>query len=308
MDASLIHNHEMNEDSPVKKPTNLQIADVLDRIADMLEVQDANPFRVRAYREGADEIRSLDTRAANFVEEHRLDDLKALPKIGDGIAAIIAEFVSTGRSGLLQELQTKSLPEAALMQVPGIGQELASRVVEQLQVNSLEELETAAHDGRLETVEGFGPRRVKGIRTALAGMLSRSALSKQQDRTAKQQSKGNEWPSVALLLEIDSEYRQRAKKDELHKIAPRRFNPDHEAWLPVMHTKRQGWSFTVMYSNTAQAHQLAKTDDWVVIYYEQADKEQQNTVVTETQGALKGKRVVRGRDAESQEYYRVRTG
>jgi hypothetical protein len=53
---------------------------------------------------------------------------------------------------------------------------------------------------------------------------------------------------------------------------------------------------------------LAKTDDWVVIYYEQADKEQQNTVVTETQGALKGKRVVRGRDAESQEYYRVRIG
>jgi putative hydrolase len=139
-------------------------------------------------------------------------------------------------------------------------------------------------------------------------MLSRSALAKQQDRTAKIQSQSKEWPSVALLLEIDREYRKRVKKDELHKIAPRRFNPDHEVWLPVMHTKRQGWSFTVMYSNTAQAHQLAKTDDWVVIYYEQADKEQQNTVVTETQGALKGKRVVRGRDAESQEHYRVRIG
>jgi hypothetical protein len=192
------------------------------------------------------------------------------------------------------------------MQVPGIGQQLAKRVVKQLKISSLEDLETAAHDGRLEAVKGFGPQRVKGIQTVLAGMLSRSALAKQQDRTAKKES--NEWPSVALLLEIDREYRRRAQRDELHKIAPRRFNPDHETWLPVMHTKRQGWSFTVMFSNTAQAHQLAKTDDWAVIYYEQADKEQQNTVVTETQGLLKGKRVVRGRDAESQEFYRARSG
>lgn len=70
-----------------------------------------------------------------------------------------------------------------------------------------------------------------------------------------------------------------------------------------MHTKRSGWQFTALFSNTAQAHKLGKTDDWVVIYYERDGKEGQHTVVTETQGPLKGKRVVRGRDPENQQYY-----
>src|SRR5690606_19168958 len=117
-----------------------------------------------------------------------------------------------------------------------------------------------------------------------------------RERTAgKQQPQSDERPSVELLLEIDAEYRRRAEAGELKKIAPRRFNPDHEEWLPVMHAKRDGWSFTVLFSNTAQAHQLEKTDDWVVIYYEKDGIERQNTVVTETRGPLEGKRVVRGR-------------
>src|SRR5438045_565631 len=83
----------------------------------------------------------------------------------------------------------------------------------------------------------------------------------------------------------------------------RRYNPKGEAWLPVLHTKRQGWTFTALFSNTAQAHDLGKTRDWVVIYYERDGDERQNTVVTETHGPLKGKRVVRGRDSENQQHY-----
>jgi hypothetical protein len=110
---------------------------------------------------------------------------------------------------------------------------------------------------------------------------------------------------VAILLELDAEYRHRAGAGELQRIAPRRFNPQGEAWLPIMHATRQGWKFTVLFSNTARAHELEKTDDWVVIYYQKTGDgdERQNTVVTETSGPLEGKRVVRGRAAETRQYY-----
>lgn len=291
-----------------KEPTNNQIAEVLERIADLLEAEDSNPYRVRAYREGAQTIRSLDQSVAEIVRRDKAEALTKLPTIGSGIAAVIGDYVSSGKSDVLQALEGKTSPADVFAHVPGIGKELAQRIVDQLHIQTLPELEEAAYDGRLDTVEGFGPRRVEGVRSALAGMLSRSAQSRQRERTGdgrKAAQQAEEQPSVELLLAIDEEYRRRAEAGELHQIAPRRFNPEREAWLPVMNTKRQGWEFTALYSNTAQAHELGKTHDWVVIYYERDGKERQNTVVTETQGPLKGKRVVRGRAAENRRYYEV---
>jgi putative hydrolase len=102
-----------------------------------------------------------------------------------------------------------------------------------------------------------------------------------------------------MLLEVDAEYRKASAAGRLPKIAPRRFNPVGEAWLPVLHAERGVWHFTALFSNSAQAHRLGRTRDWVVIYFS-ADRgpEGQRTVVTETQGALAGRRVVRGREAE----------
>lgn len=293
-----------------KKPTNAQIADVLDRIADLLEVQDANPFRVRAYREGAQYLRDLDQSVADHIRRDDTEKLIDLPHIGRGIAAVIGEYVSTGKSGLLDDLEAKVSPEAVIGKVPGIGPELAARIVDKLDIESLPELEEAAHDGRLATVEGFGKRRVEGVLTALAGMLSTSAQARQRSRAPEvkaSDSKSDERPSIELLLKVDADYRKQSEADKLPKITPRRFNPEGEAWLPVMRTKRDGWDFTALFSNTAKAHELEKTGDWVVIYYEKDGKERQNTVVTETQGALKDRRVVRGRDAESRAYYQVGT-
>jgi DNA polymerase (family X) len=69
--------------------------------------------------------------------------------------------------------------------------------------------------------------------------------------------------------------------------------------LPVLHTERDIWHFTALYSNTARAHELGRTDDWVVVYYYDGDhQEGQCTGVTETHGALAGNRVVRGREFE----------
>lgn len=289
-----------------KTPSNTQIAQTLERIADLLEAQDSNPFRIRAYREGAQSIRNHEEPVADFIHQHKVDELKTLPHIGEGIAAVIGEYVSSGQSNLLIDLEAKTSPEDVFSRVPGIGEKLAERLVDQLHIQTLPELEEAVYDGRLAEVEGFGSGRVEGIRTALAGMLDRSARTRQQNRAGNgknsdQTSEDN--PSVELLLEIDAEYRQKAKAGELHKIAPRRFNPNDEAWLPILHTKRDSWDFTVLFSNTAQAHKLEKTDDWVVIYFERNGKERQHTVVSESKGDLKGKRVVRGRDAENKRYY-----
>ncbi len=287
-----------------KGESNAQIAQVLERIADHLEVQNANPFRVRAYREGAETIRNTKKSVASFIHKDQTDKLDDLPNIGSGITAIIGEYISSGKSALLDELEATNTPENLFSNVPGIGRELAGRISDQLHIKTLPELEESAHNGELATVEGFGAKRIDGVKTALAGILNRSARMGQKARTSDSAvPKQGDRPNIELLLDIDADYRKKAEAGKLPKIAPKRFNPKNETWLSILNTKRDNWKFTVMFSNTAQAHKLEKTNDWVVIYFEKDDYEQQHTVVTETKGTLKGKRVVRGREGENQTYY-----
>jgi putative hydrolase len=111
---------------------------------------------------------------------------------------------------------------------------------------------------------------------------------------------------VETILDVDREYRTQAEAGKLPTVAPRRFNRDGKAWLPILHTDRDGWHFTVLFSNTARAHELGRTNDWVVAYFYDGDhREGQCTIVTETRGHLKGRRVVRGREAECAAYNRV---
>ena len=284
------------------QPTNDEIAGVLDEIAALLDAQDANPFRVRSYREGAGTLRQHDEPVARIVAREGASALQRLPNIGQGLAALIGEYVETGRSDLLDRLRGEVSPASVFAKVPGIGERLAQRVADTLDIRTLEELEEAAHDGRLARVEGFGARRVEAVRSSLAGMLSQGAQRRARQRASGGGKEGAR-PSVALLLDIDREYRQRAEAGELRRIAPTRFNPTGDAWLPIMETERDGWTFTALFSNTARAHELGTKRDWVVIYYERDGQERQNTVVTETSGPLAGKRVVRGRSEETREYY-----
>src|SRR5690606_38388592 len=124
-------------------------------------------------------------------------------------------------------------PVSSFRTIPGIGPDLARRIYDHLGVESLEALEMAAHDGRLATVPGFGPRRLKAVRAALATALGRRGRERRRTEQRTQ-------PSVAMLLEIDAEYRALAEQGKLPRVAPRRFNPTGEAWLPVMHTERDG--------------------------------------------------------------------
>jgi len=241
---------------------------------------------------------NLDRDVREIVEREGPDGLDALPHIGRGIAAAIIEMVATGRWTRLERLRGELDPTKLLQSVPGIGPELAARIHDELGIESLEGLEVAAHDGRLESVDGIGRRRIAGLRASLAAMLGRPRPRRREVADG---------PSVALVLDVDREYREKAEAGKLPTIAPKRFNPKGEAWLPVLHTQRGEWHFTALYSNTARAHDLGRTRDWVVVYfYDDSHHEDQCTVVTEFRGPLEGKRVVRGREQECIEHYVAR--
>jgi hypothetical protein len=147
----------------------------------------------------------------------------------------------------------------------------------------------------------MGSRRIAGIRNALAALLGKTRRRPQLEPTSG--------PTVRTLLEVDREYRQKAEQGSLPLIAPKRFNPEGKAWLPVLHTDRDQWHFTLLYSNTARAHELKRTHDWVIVYfYNNHHQEGQYTLVTETRGPLTGQRVVRGRELECREYYAIEDG
>jgi len=276
---------------------NAEIADALERIADLLETQDADVFRVRAYRRGAERVRAEHEPVAALYARGGVAALDALPEIGKSLASVIAELVRTGRSSVLERLQGQVSPEDRFTTVGGIGEELAKRVHEALHVESLEELEQAAHDGRLAQVPGFGPRRVRAVQQSLAGILGREAA--RRGKALAGQPGPVDRPDVPTLLDVDREYREKAAGGALRTITPRRFNPEKKAWLPVLHTARGPWTFTALFSNTARAHQLGTTGDWVVIYFERDGREGQCTVVTERSGPRAGRRVVRGRESEA---------
>lgn len=275
---------------------NNQIAMKLQEMSDLLEQQGANPFRIKAYRQAAASLNRQPRGVDEILDEEGLQGLIKLPAIGKGIAASIREMVLSGNWSQLQRLRGGAEPEQLLRTVPGIGPELAKRIHDELHIDTLEGLENAANDGSLERIKGFGQRRLTALRALLGNMLGHP----RRERAAQSE----EGPGVALLLEVDHLYRESAEAGELPKIAPKRFNPEGRAWLPVLHLERAGWHFTALFSNTALSHQLKMTGDWVVIYfYDDHQREGQHTVVTETRGPLVGHRVVRGREAECRPLY-----
>jgi DNA polymerase (family 10) len=284
---------------------NAWIASCLREMAVLLDAQGGNPYRVAAYRRAADTVAQHAGGLRELFQREGLAGLDALPAIGARIAAAIAEMLVTGRWGQLEHLRGDADPVALLHSIPGVGQALAPRLHESLGVDTLEALEVAAYDGRLEKLPGVGARRAAAIRAALTQMLDRGRAL----RRAAQPPSLTPEPPVEQLLDVDSEYREAARDGRLPTLAPRRFNPNGESWLPVLHTQRGDWHFTALYSNTARAHELGRVRDWVVIYGEDpVHGERRYTVVSATGGPLSGRRVVRGREAECLAWYRRPSG
>ncbi len=269
---------------------NHQAAAIFRECADILHLQHANPFRVNAYRRAADTLETSGFDVADILEADGIDGLTRLPGIGKGLAAAIDEIARSNRLTQLDRLRGEASPETLFQSVPGIGPKLAHEIHDRLHVDTLEALEVAAHDGSLAAVPGIGRRRAAAIRAGLDAQLRRGRSPRRRDAAL---------PAVDILLAIDEEYRHKAVAGQLPRIAPRRFNPEGKAWLPILHADREGRHFTALFSNTARAHRLGRTRDWVVVYYYDDDhREGQCTVVTETQGPMAGERVVRGREQE----------
>ncbi|MEN8259624.1 MAG: helix-hairpin-helix domain-containing protein [Pseudomonadota bacterium] len=276
---------------------NRAIAAKLREVAELLAQQGANPFRVNAYRHAADTVDGLAANLDEILEKEGIEGLVALPTIGSGVAGAIREMIATGQWSLLERLRGTLDPVHLFQSLPGVGPGLARRIHDTLHVDTLEALEAAAYDGRLRQVEGIGDRRLAGLRATLSERLGRRPRAR-----AKEPGHA---PGVDLLLQADKAYHEKAGAHELPLIAPKRFNPEGKAWLPVLHTMSGRWHLSLMYSNTARAHQLRRTNDWVVVYYYNDHHEEgQCTVVTETHGPMEGLRVVRGQEDACRDYYR----
>jgi DNA polymerase (family X) len=281
-------------------PTNGELAAALRETANLLEVQGASSFRVQAYRNAAGTVDALEAPLWHTAEAEGVAGLVRFPTIGRSIAGALAHMIRTGKFPLLERLRGDDAPERLFATVADIGPKLAQRIHEHLEIDTLWELKAAANDGRLAQVPGLGRKRLRAVRESLAGRLLRPSKTVSIPKSDVELE-----APIEELLDIDRQYRDLAKKQQLPRIAPRRFNPTREAWLPVLHTERESRHYTAMYSNTARAHELGAIHDWVVMYCDDVGGHDhgQWTVITSSFGKLRGKRIVRGRESECAAYY-----
>jgi DNA polymerase (family X) len=286
----------MARSTPTCRMTNQEVAELLDEVAERLHAQAANPFRVAAYRNAADTVRDWQRPIVDLLIEHGVTGLEAIPHIGKSLAKTIEELLRQGRCASLEKLRQKQSARDVLTSLPTVGPRMADRIRTSLGATTLEEVYAAAYDGRLRRVAGMGRKRLQAIRESLSLRLNHPA-------PPKRQILGPNPPPVEVLLELDRIYRQRAVKGRLITVAPRRFNPTGEAWLPVLRIKHNGRRYCVYYANSARSHQLDHLHDWVVIYCLEKEDFGRWTVITSTYGRLRGRRIVRGREAECNAHY-----
>lgn len=152
---------------------NADIASVFSEIADLLEIQGANQFRVRAYRSAARTIGGLATNVQTLLDEpHALTDL---PGIGADLAGKIGEIVATGTCALREQLHADLPPLLhQLLTVPGLGPKRVRRLYEECQVQTLDQLAEAARSGRISRIRGFGRKTEQRITDALQARRSKA--------------------------------------------------------------------------------------------------------------------------------------
>lgn len=142
---------------------NIEVAKIFEDVADLLDIQGENPFRVRAYRNAARTIGTLGKPVDAMVQgnSHQLDEL---PGIGADLAGKIAEICRTGKLGLLAELSRKT-PESlvTLLRIPGIGPKRAKLIYTSLGVKTMAQLQKAAKTGKLAELPGLGPTTEQAI-------------------------------------------------------------------------------------------------------------------------------------------------
>jgi DNA polymerase (family X) len=146
---------------------NADIAAIFEQIADLLEIEGANPFRVRAYRAAARQLAGMAVPIADLAAKGT--DLTEIPTIGADLAAKIHEILSTGTCRTLDSLR-KQIPATVpdLLKIPGLGPKRVRTLYHELDIQSVEQLARAAQDGRIRAISGFGAKTEQAILEAVA--------------------------------------------------------------------------------------------------------------------------------------------
>ncbi len=141
---------------------NRQIADMFNELADLLEIEGENPFKVRAYRNAARTIEGLGESLTDMIE--RGDDLTKLPGIGEDLAEKIIEIVHTGKLTKLEEVR-KQVPDSLrdLLSIEGLGAKRVKTLWQELHITDLETLKKAAEAHKIQELPGFGPKTEENI-------------------------------------------------------------------------------------------------------------------------------------------------
>jgi len=146
---------------------NSEIATLFERLADLLEIEDANPFRVRAYRNAARTIRGYTVNMVDLLEQGK--DLSALPNIGKDLAEKIRVIVETGDLPLLHKIEARTPASLGdLLKIRGLGPRRVKALYKQLDINTLEDLRRAVQSGEIYSIKGFGDKTVKAIRDRIS--------------------------------------------------------------------------------------------------------------------------------------------
>lgn len=149
---------------------NLNIADIFEQIADILDIQGGNFFRVRAYRQGARQLRGMPVDIAQYVENGQ--DLSKLPTIGHNLAAKIIEILETGHCATLTRLQKQSPSGLVeLLHIPGLGPKRVHALYHELGVHTPEQALRAAKDGRISSLAGMGEKTQANIIYAIESQM-----------------------------------------------------------------------------------------------------------------------------------------
>jgi len=146
--------------------SNRAVAAIFSEIADLLAIEGANPFRVRAYRNAAHTIETLPESLKSLVDAGA--DLTKLPGIGEALAQKIEEIVTTGGLHYLDELKKRVPPELeTLLKLPGLGPKRVHQLYKSLHIRSVDDLKKALDDGSVEALDGFGPKLTETLAAAL---------------------------------------------------------------------------------------------------------------------------------------------
>jgi DNA polymerase (family 10) len=155
-----------------RRYSNRQLAEIFNKIADLLEIKGDDPFKIRAYRRAAESLESLGQDAGEFWQQ---GSLTQIPGIGKAIAEKIDELYTTGRLEFLEKLESEVPPSLiSLLQVPDMGPKKVALVWKQLGVTTVEALQAAAKAGKLQSLPGMGAKSEAKIIQGIESLKRRS--------------------------------------------------------------------------------------------------------------------------------------